>query len=184
VHGWNTFGAQTSHRQTLIHNTHHNPDLGEATTFPFIVFFVLGHGDCTQMSFCLGTPKLGIPKFLKLKLLQLWRLITFSANLRLKWSLKQSCSNRQDLFNNMLHVTYTQINQCNFLFLMVGSQIDNLTYDPSFGHNLYFMDLDGSYEPSLDIHVPRDFQWYKDPFDPMNFDPCNRPLNIREPIGT
>jgi hypothetical protein len=32
--------------------------LGEATTFPLIVFFVLGHKANTQMSFCPETPKL------------------------------------------------------------------------------------------------------------------------------
>jgi hypothetical protein len=42
------------------------PGLGQATTFPLIIFFVLGHMANTQMSFCLGTPKLGISKFLKL----------------------------------------------------------------------------------------------------------------------
>jgi hypothetical protein len=61
VRNWNTFGAQTSHGQTQTHKIQHNPDLGEATTFPFIVFFVLNHGANTQMSFCpetLGSPKI------------------------------------------------------------------------------------------------------------------------------
>ncbi len=39
----NTFGAQMNHGQTLTPKTHHNPNLGEATTFPFIVFSMLGH---------------------------------------------------------------------------------------------------------------------------------------------
>ncbi len=37
---------------------------GEATTFPLIVYSVLGHGTSTQMSFCLGSleiPKVGTP---------------------------------------------------------------------------------------------------------------------------
>jgi hypothetical protein len=49
---------------------------GKTTTFPFIVFYVLGHGSCTQMSFCLRTFKLGIPKFPKFSKLvfpQLWK---------------------------------------------------------------------------------------------------------------
>jgi hypothetical protein len=33
------------------------PDLGEATTFPLIVYFVPGHMTSTQMAFCPGTPK-------------------------------------------------------------------------------------------------------------------------------
>jgi hypothetical protein len=57
MHRWNIFGARTSHKQTWTHKTHHGPNLGEATTFPYIVFYVLGHAANTQMSFCLGTPK-------------------------------------------------------------------------------------------------------------------------------
>jgi hypothetical protein len=57
VHSWNIFGARTSHTQTWTHKTHHGPDLGEATTFPLILFFVHDHETSTQMSFCIGTPK-------------------------------------------------------------------------------------------------------------------------------
>jgi hypothetical protein len=62
MHSWSTFGAKTSHEQTRTHKTHHDPDLGEATTFPLIVYFVLGHGTNTQMAFCPETPK--CPKIL------------------------------------------------------------------------------------------------------------------------
>jgi hypothetical protein len=40
---WNTFSAWTSHGQTWTHKTHHGSDLGEATTFPLIIFFVPSH---------------------------------------------------------------------------------------------------------------------------------------------
>jgi hypothetical protein len=63
---WNMFGEWTSHGQTRTHKTHHGPNLGEATTFPLIIFFVHGHGAHTQMS---------------LKLLQLWKAITFCVDL-------------------------------------------------------------------------------------------------------
>jgi hypothetical protein len=43
--------------QTQIHKTHHGSNLGEATTFPFIVYFVPGHGIGIQMTFYLETPK-------------------------------------------------------------------------------------------------------------------------------
>ncbi len=66
MHNWNIFNPQTNHRQTQIHKTHHNLDLGEATTFPIIVFFMLGNGANIQMSFCRKTPKLGALKFPKL----------------------------------------------------------------------------------------------------------------------
>jgi hypothetical protein len=50
MHSWSTFGAQTNHEQTCIHKTHHSLDLGEATTFPIIVLFVLGYRASTQIS--------------------------------------------------------------------------------------------------------------------------------------
>jgi len=60
VHNWSTFGAWTNHEQTRTHKIHHSLDLGEATIFPLIVFYVLHHRDNTQMSFCPETPE--IPK--------------------------------------------------------------------------------------------------------------------------
>jgi len=57
MRSWNVFGARMSHKQTQTHNTHHGPNLGETTTFPFIIFYVPSHGANTQMSFCLETPK-------------------------------------------------------------------------------------------------------------------------------
>jgi hypothetical protein len=56
MHNLNTFGARTNHMQTWTHKTHHGPDLGEATTFPFIVYFVPLHEAHIQMAFCPGTP--------------------------------------------------------------------------------------------------------------------------------
>jgi hypothetical protein len=68
VYSWNIFYAQTSHGQTQTHKTHHSPDLQEATTFPLIVFSMLGHRASTQMSFCHGIPKfpkIGTPRTLE-----------------------------------------------------------------------------------------------------------------------
>jgi hypothetical protein len=44
---------------TRTHKTHHGPDLGEATTFPFIVFSATLRGDYIQMALFPGT--LGTP---------------------------------------------------------------------------------------------------------------------------
>ncbi len=77
VHSWSIFGAQTNHGQTWTHKTHHGPDLGEATTFLLIVYYVRGQRTSTQMSFCPRIPKLGVLRFSKLRLLQLWKPITF-----------------------------------------------------------------------------------------------------------
>jgi hypothetical protein len=49
-----TFGAQTSHGHTRTHKIHHVPDLGEATTFPLKIFFVLGHGATPNCHFVPG----------------------------------------------------------------------------------------------------------------------------------
>jgi hypothetical protein len=70
MHSWNTFGARMNHRQTRTHKTHHNPNLGEATTIPFIVFFVTGLAP--KCHFVLGFPswslkilKIGTPTILE-----------------------------------------------------------------------------------------------------------------------
>jgi hypothetical protein len=51
MHNWNIFGAQMNHGHIQIHKTHHNPNLGEAITFPIIIFYVIRHGAITQMAF-------------------------------------------------------------------------------------------------------------------------------------
>ncbi len=114
-----------------------------------------------------------ILKFLKLRLPQLWGPITLCADLRLRWGLKQSCNPCWKISNDMWHVTCTQGSQGDSQLLIVGSQIVNLTLDPSFGHNLCFNYPNGSCEPILDIYVPIFFQWYKELFNKMGFDPCN-----------
>jgi hypothetical protein len=57
MHCWNTFDARTNHEQPWTHKTHHNLDLGEATTFPLIVYFASLHEGHIQMVFCPETPK-------------------------------------------------------------------------------------------------------------------------------
>jgi hypothetical protein len=101
-----------------------------------------------------------------------------------KWSLKQSCSLLQELSNDMLHATCTQGNWVNSWLLVVGNQIANLTFDFSFGHNLCFRCPNGSCEPTLDIYVPRAFQWYKELPNPMGFDSCNCSMKIQESTET
>jgi len=67
---------------------------------------------------------------------------------------------------------------------VVGSQIDNLTPDLSFGYNLCVKFPNGSCKLILDIYVLRYFQWYKELLNPNDFDPYNRSLKIRESIGS
>ncbi len=44
--GRSTFGARMSYGQPQTHKTHHDPDSGEATTFPHIVYSITPHGSC------------------------------------------------------------------------------------------------------------------------------------------
>jgi len=67
---------------------------------------------------------------------------------------------------------------------VVGSQIGNFTFGPSFGYNLCVRCPNGSCKPILNIYVWINFQWYKILFNPLGFDPCNHSLNIQESIET
>jgi hypothetical protein len=104
-------------------------------------------------------------------------------DLQLKWGLKQSCGPCQELSNGMWHTTYTQGNWGDSWLLVVGSQIVNSTPNLSFGHNLCFRCPNGSCKPISDIYIPRAFQWYKERFNPMGFDPYNGSLKIWESTG-
>ncbi len=114
--------------------------------------------------------QVGVPKSPKLGLSQLWSPITLRANLRSKWSLKQSCSSRRELSNGMSHTLCRQVNRVDSRLFVVGSQIANLTPDLSFGHNLCFRYPNEQCEPILDICVPRAFEWYKKRHKTLNFD--------------
>jgi hypothetical protein len=67
---------------------------------------------------------------------------------------------------------------------MVGSQTTHSTPGPSFGHNLCCRCPNGSCKPILDIYVLIFFQWYKELFNPLSFDPCDHSLNIQKSTGT
>jgi hypothetical protein len=151
VHGWSIFGVQTRHEHTWTHKTHHGLDLGEATTFPLIVFSVISHGGYIQTSFCPKIPKLGVLKFPKLRFPAFWRAITSCEDLWLRWGLKQNYSPCRELSNNMWHVTYMHVFQDDSWFLVVRSQIGTSTPGPSFGHNLCFKCSNESCKPILDI---------------------------------
>jgi hypothetical protein len=82
----------------------------------------------------------------------------------------------------MSHTTCTLGNQVDSWLLMVESQFVNLTPDLSFDHNLCFRCPNGQCELILDIYVSIVFQWYKELFKAMGFDPCNHALKIQESI--
>ncbi len=125
-----------------------------------------------------------VPKFTQLGLSRFWGPITLCADIRLRWSLKKSCSPRWDLFNGLSHTTCMQVNLGDSRLLVVGSQIVNLTPSLFFGYNLWIKCSNRSCELILDIYVPKDFQWYKEVFNPMGFDLFNCFLKIQKSIGT
>jgi hypothetical protein len=57
VHNLSTFGDYMNHGQIRTHETHHDLDLGEATTFPLIILSMPFHEAHIQMAFCFRTPK-------------------------------------------------------------------------------------------------------------------------------
>jgi hypothetical protein len=131
MHNWNTFGAWTNHGHTRIHKTHHNPNLGKATTFPIIVFSIIHHGATPKWCFSWDS-KSRVLQFLKLGLLSLWTLITFYANLWLNQGLKQSYNSCWIFSNDMWHASCTHVNHVDSWLLVVKSQIDILICWPFF----------------------------------------------------
>jgi hypothetical protein len=52
MHSLSTFSAKTSHGQPQSQKPHHGMDLGEAITFPLIVYSLPLHEAHIQMAFC------------------------------------------------------------------------------------------------------------------------------------
>ncbi len=98
------------------------------------------------------------PKSRQWGLLRLWSPITLRADLRSKCGLKQSCTPRRELSNDMWHVICSQVNRVDSRLLVVGSQIANLSPGLSFAHNLCFRCLNEPWEPILDIFILIAFQ--------------------------
>jgi hypothetical protein len=84
----------------------------------------------------------------------------------------------------MLHSRIEHREEVDSRLLVVGSQIDSSTPDPSFSHNLCFRCPNEQCKPLLDIYASRAFHWYKERHNPLRFDPCNRSLKFRESTGT
>jgi hypothetical protein len=124
--------------------------------------------------------QVGVPKSLRIGVLQLCGTITYSLNLWSGQGLNQSCSPRRELSNEVSHATWTQGNRVDSWLSVVRSQIASLTPDLSFGHNLCFRCPNGSCELILDIYTSITFQWYKVLLNARCFNPCNRNLNFQE----
>jgi len=112
----------------------------------------------------------------------LWRAIIFCVDLWLRWVLKQRCSFRWEISNDMWHTTCAHVFQGDSWLLMGKSQIGTLIICLSFGCNLYFKYSNESCEPILNIYISRTFQWYKKIFNIMSFDLWNTFLKIQDSI--
>jgi hypothetical protein len=176
----NHFWCWDKPRATWTHLTHHGPDLGEATTFPHIVFFALLHRTYIQMVLFLGTPKVESRNCPGLELPRLWAFITSCLDLRLGWGLKKTCSSPWELSNGVSHFTCTHQGWVNSRLLVVGSQTASLTPGLSFDHNLCCKCPNGLCKDILDIYTSRPFQRYKKHFKARFFDPCNWTLSFWE----
>jgi hypothetical protein len=136
------------------------------------------------MAFLSQDSRVGVSKSRQLGLLQLWNPITLRENLWLRCSLKQSYSSRQELSNDMWHAPCSKVNWVDSRLFVVGSQTGSLTPGPSFGHNVHFRCLNEQCEPTLDIYVLRNFQWYKKRHKTLSFDPSNCSLKFWKSTGT
>jgi hypothetical protein len=119
--------------------THHGPDSGEATTFPFIVFSAALHRGYIQVALFPRTPKVEsrtVPKLSRFRLPGLWATITSRPKLGSGQGLNKSCSSRRELSNDVLHFRCRRREEVDSRLLVVGSQIVSLTPGPSFAHNL------------------------------------------------
>jgi len=86
----------------LDHETHHDPDSGEATTFPHIVFSAPPRWGYIQMALFPGTPKLesrNCPETVLGGVPRLWEVITPDCQVWSRRGLNQTCSPCWDLFN-------------------------------------------------------------------------------------
>jgi len=98
----------------------------------------------------------------------------------LQRGLNQSCSPRRDLFNAMSHSQFEGWEELDSRLLVVGSQIANLTPDPSFAHNLGCRCPNDQCEAIFDIYASTTFQWHQEHLNARCFGPCCRALNIWE----
>ncbi len=115
------------------------PGLGEATTFPLIVFSTPLHQGYIEVALFPGTPMLesrNCPETVPGGVPGLWELITPDCRVGSRRGLNQSCSPHQALSNDVSHSQIGCREEVDSRLLVVGSQIASLTPGPSFAHNL------------------------------------------------
>jgi hypothetical protein len=128
----------------------------------------------------LGTPKLRVSKFPKLKLSPFWMPIFFLQTF--DWC---EVSSKVIPFIKKIQ-WYVTLLACplHARNLRRFPIFDILTPSLYFDHNLCCKYSNKSCKFIFDIYVSKDFQWHKKRFNPMNFDPSNHFLNIQKSFGT
>jgi hypothetical protein len=189
-HSGTPLGVGTSHGHFGPRNTP-RPGLGEATTFPHIVFSTPPRRGYIQMALFPRTPKLesrncpktvpgGVPGGVP----RLWEVITPDFQVWSRRGINQTCSPRWDLSND---VSRSQFGgqfggreEVDSRLFVVRSQTASLTPDPSFAHNLCYRCPNDQCEAIFDIFASRHFQRHQEHPNARCFGRCCRALNIRE----
>jgi hypothetical protein len=122
----------------------------------------------------------GVLKLFRFGLSPLCGVIILCSDLRLRWSLKQTCSSHLELSNGVSHFTCTHRGRVDSWILVVRDQTASSTHGLSFCHNLCCKCPNGSCKPIFDIYTLIAFHWYKEHLNARCFDPCNWTLNYRE----
>jgi len=141
----------------LDYLTHHGPDSGEATTFPLIVFSAALRRGYIQMAFFSQDSQVGVPKLSRVGVPGLCTATALRPDLGLGRAPKQSCNFRRELSNALLHSLRRCREEVDSRLLVVGSQTGNLTFGPSFAHNLGWRCRNGQCEAILDMYTSRAF---------------------------
>jgi len=160
VHSWSTFGAKIHHGQFWLTKFTTAQIWGNHHLLPYSILYASPRNPHPN-DMLFQDSQVGVPKLPKLGFSQLWGPITSHVDLGLRWGLKKSCSPCRELFQGYVACCLNTSKLGQFPTFNVGSQIANLTFDLSFGHNLCFKCPNGSCEPILDIYVSIAFQWYK-----------------------
>jgi hypothetical protein len=144
--------------------THHDPNLGEATTFPHIVYFVPLRGTHIWMVFCPEIPKEESRNCPGLDSWDFTQLELFAQTF--DWD---------EVWSKLVALLESFTMVCCTWHASTG--VESIP-SPSFCHNLCYKCLNGPYEAIFDIYTSLTFQWYNEHPNAKCFDPCNRILKF------
>jgi hypothetical protein len=165
-HSGTPLGVGTSHGHFGPRDTPRPGPREYVTTILPIVYSVTLRGPHARMSLCprtSGTPGLesrNCPEIVSGGVPGLWELITLDCDVWSQRSLNQTCSPRQDLFNDVSHSQFRGRKELDSRLLVVRSQIASLTPGPSFAHNLGYRCPNDQCEAIFYIYASRTFQWH------------------------